>query len=40
MLIAWKVDLKLLASYMNDPIESCESIINDMSSKPVIEHWR
>lgn len=30
--------LKLPTSYVNDPIGSCEMIINDMPSKPVIEH--
>jgi antirestriction protein ArdC len=32
------VKLKLPTMYVNDPIESCETIINDMPSKPVIEH--
>lgn len=32
------VKLKLPASYANDPIGCCERIINDMPSKPIIEH--
>jgi antirestriction protein ArdC len=32
------VKLKLPTSYVNDPIECCEAIINDMPSKPIIEH--
>jgi antirestriction protein ArdC len=32
------VKLKLPSSYVNDRIDLCETIINDMPSKPVIEH--
>jgi antirestriction protein ArdC len=32
------IDLELPAKYVNDPIEHCEKIINDMPSKPIIEH--
>jgi len=32
------VKLKLPSSYVNDPIDLCETIINDMPSRPVIEH--
>jgi antirestriction protein ArdC len=32
------VKLKLLTKYVNDPIEHCEKIINEMPSKPMIEH--
>lgn len=32
------VKLKLPTKYVNDSIEQCESIINDMPSKPIIEH--
>jgi antirestriction protein ArdC len=32
------VKLRLPNSYVNNPIESCETIINDMPSKPIIEH--
>lgn len=32
------VQLKLPARYENDPIESCETIIDDMPCKPIIEH--
>ena len=32
------VKLKLPTRYVNDPIECCETIINDMPSKPIIEH--
>ena len=32
------VKLKLPTRYVNDPIECCETIINDMPSKPVIKH--
>ena len=32
------IKLKLLTKYVNDPIEQCESIINEVPSKPIIEH--
>ena len=32
------VKLQLPAKYVNDSIECCETIINDMPSKPIIEH--
>jgi antirestriction protein ArdC len=32
------VKFKLPAKYINDSIDQCESIINDMPSKPIIEH--
>ena len=32
------VKLKLPTRYVNDPIECCETIINGMPSKPIIEH--
>jgi antirestriction protein ArdC len=32
------IKLKLPVKYVNDSIEQCESIINDMPSKPIIEH--
>ena len=32
------VKLKLPAKYVNDPIEHCEKIINEMPSKPMVEH--
>lgn len=32
------IKLKLPIKYVNDSIEQCESIINDIPSKPIIEH--
>jgi antirestriction protein ArdC len=32
------IRLKLPTSYVNDPIETCESVINDMPLRPVIRH--
>jgi antirestriction protein ArdC len=32
------IKLKLPAKYINDSIECCESIVNEMPSKPVIDH--
>lgn len=32
------VKLKLPTKYVNDPIEHCEKIINEMPSKPMVEH--
>lgn len=32
------IKLKLPNKYVNDPIEVCETIINEMPSKPIIEH--
>ncbi len=32
------IKLKLPTKYVNDPIDMCETIINDMPSRPVIEH--
>ena len=32
------VKLELPTKYVNDPIDMCETIINDMPSRPVIEH--
>jgi antirestriction protein ArdC len=32
------IKLKLPTKHVNDPIEYCESIINDMPSKPIVEH--
>jgi len=32
------IGLELPTKYLNDPIERCEKIVNDMPSKPVIEH--
>jgi antirestriction protein ArdC len=32
------IKLKLPTKYVNDPIECCENIINDMPCKPIIEH--
>ena len=32
------IKLKLPTKYVNDSIEQCENIINDMQSKPIIEH--
>lgn len=32
------IKLKLLTKYVNDSIEQCESIINEIPSKPIIEH--
>lgn len=34
------VKLKLPTKYVNDPIQQAETIINDMPSKPIIEHGR
>lgn len=32
------IKLELPTKYVNDPIEHCESIINEIPSKPIIEH--
>ena len=32
------IQLKLPECYVNDPIDACEKIVHDMTSKPAIEH--
>jgi antirestriction protein ArdC len=32
------IKLKFPERYVNDPIDACETIVNDMPSKPIIEH--
>lgn len=32
------VKLKLPERFINDPVDACETIVNDMPSKPMIEH--